>query len=207
MNPEFSWLKMPHIEAGMKIGLYGGSFNPPHQGHKHLAETALKRFQLDKIWWMVTPGNPLKVKYDLPTLEDRIKQSRAFIRHPRIHVTGFEAQLPTSLSAKTVAFIRSRHPNAHFIWLMGADNLKNFHLWQQWQQLANRIAIGVIDRPGASLAATSSPAAQALQRFRLPEIQAPRLALLPAPVWCFLHASRLDIASHRLRATSITKST
>jgi len=193
---------MPYVEAGMKVGLYGGSFNPPHLGHKHLAETALKRFQLDQIWWMVTPGSPLKTSHDLPTVEQRIDLSRALVIHPFIHVTGFEKDLPTTISAQTVAFIRSRHPNVHFVWLMGADNLENLHLWQQWRQLAHQIVIGVIDRPGASLACLHASAARTLSRFRLQETQAPRLAYLAAPAWCFLHAPKLDIASHKLRCSS-----
>jgi len=196
--------KMPYVEAGQRVGLYGGSFNPPHHGHKALAETALKRFQLDQIWWMVTPANPLKDKNTLASLEERMAQSRLLIRHPRIHITGFEAHLRTTISAKTVAFIRKHHPQVHFVWLMGADNLKNFHLWQQWRQLADQIVIGVIDRPGASLTALASPTARALSHFRLNERQALRLAGLPAPKWCFLHTPRLDIASSHLRCSANT---
>jgi len=185
----------------MKIGLYGGSFNPPHQGHKHLVETALKRFQLDQIWWLVTPGNPLKDKKLLLPLEERIEQSRALLSHPRIHVTGFEASLRTTISAATVAAIRQHYPAVHFVWLMGADNLGSFHLWQQWRRLASMVALGIIDRPGATMAALASPAAHALARFRLDEAHAARIAQMRPPVWCFLHAPRLDIASSRLRIT------
>jgi len=220
----------------MKVGLYGGSFNPPHHGHKFLAEVALKRFQLDQIWWMVTPGNPLKDKGQLQPLEVRIEQSRRLIRHPHIHVTGFEASLRTRAffekvdtgfsqknatnqeiravdyvnknknrsnhSAETIALIRQMRPRVNFVWLMGADNLESFHLWQQWRMIAAQVGIGIIDRPGASFAALASPAARALARFRLPEAQAPLLARTQPPAWCFLHTPRLDISSTSLRSRS-----
>jgi len=193
---------MPYVEAGMKVGLYGGSFNPPHQGHKFLAETALKRFQLDQIWWMVTPGNPLKEKGEYQSLEARLAQSLRLIRHPKIHVTGFEAGLRTSYSATTLALIRHARPRVRFVWLMGADNLKDFHLWQQWRYIAASVGMGIIDRPGATLSALSSPAARSLAHFRLAETQAPLLALAQPPVWCFLHTPRLDISSTSLRSRS-----
>jgi len=199
MKDSSQLFKMPHVEAGMKVGLYGGSFNPPHQGHKLLAEMALKRFQLDQIWWMVTPGNPLKDKRELLPLERRIAQSRALIHHPKIHVTGFEAGLRTSYSATTIALIRQARPRVHFIWLMGADNLGQFHIWQQWREIAASVGMGIIDRYGATLNALSSPAARCLARFRLPERQASSLALIQPPVWCFLHTPRLNVSSTSLR--------
>jgi len=191
--------KMPYVMAGQRVGLYGGSFNPPHQGHKALAETALRRLGLDQIWWMVTPGNPLKDKEALKPLEERIVQSRALIRHPRIHITGFEAGMRTTCSAKIVSLIRRRHKQVHFVWLMGADNLKNFHLWQHWRTMADTISLAIIDRPGVTFAALASPAARALSRFRLPPSHARQLSLMPAPAWCFLPAPRLDISSSSLR--------
>jgi len=196
------FLNMPYVEAGQKVGLYGGSFNPPHRGHKYLAEWALKRFQLDQIWWMVTPGNPLKETDTLQPLDERIALSQAIVHNPRIHITAFEAGFRTGYSAQTVALVRQYRPQIHFVWLMGADNLANFHLWQNWRNLASMVSLGVVDRPSASLTALASPAARALSRFRVNESHAGRLALMPPPAWCFIHGPRLNVSSTALRAST-----
>jgi len=191
--------RMPHVEAGMKVGLYGGSFNPPHQGHKHLAMTALRRFQLDQIWWMVSPGNPLKEKATFRPVEERISQSRTLVHHPHVKITGFETGLHATSTIESVAFIQKHCPKVRFVWLMGADNLCNFHLWQQWRRLAGMVGLGIIDRPGSSLAALASPAAHALSHFRLAEAHAAYLAYQRPPAWCFLHTVRVDVSSSHLR--------
>jgi len=190
---------MPHLEAGMAIGLYGGSFNPPHQGHKLVAEKALKSFQLDQLWWMVTPGNPLKDRQELASLEQRLEASHALLHHPRIHITAFERAGKACFSAQTVAHILKCRPQGRFVWIMGADSFASFHLWWQWQAIASRLPLGIIDRPGASFAALSSPTARRFASRRLGEMRAPRLPFTRAPCWCFLHGRRSFMSSTRLR--------
>ncbi len=183
----------------MSIGLFGGSFNPPHQGHVHVAEVALARLRLDRLWMMVTPGNPLKDHSELPSLATRIAAARALVRDPRILITGFEATLGSSYSWATVRYLARAYPHVRFVWVMGADNLAGFHRWQHWRRIAETVPLAVVDRPGSTLAAHSSPAAGALARFRLSEVDAGGLKTRAAPAWVFIHARRNDLSSTRLR--------
>jgi nicotinate-nucleotide adenylyltransferase len=145
-----------------RIGIMGGSFNPPHEGHRIVAETAMKRLALDQLWWVVTPGNPLKSHGGLPPQAERIKACQKFATHPRMHVTGFEAALGTPYTAATLAFLQQRFPMTHFVWIMGADNLAHFDHWQNWRDIARRMPIVVVDRPGWRLKALSSKAGHAM---------------------------------------------
>lgn len=195
---------LPPFARSLRIGLFGGSFNPPHAGHLLVALTALRRLQLDAVWWMVTPGNPLKSRSGLPAQEARMAASRALIGpDPRIIVTGFEAELGTAYTEQSVRFLKRRCPGVHFVWLMGADNLTSFHRWQKWRSIAAQVPMAVIDRPGATLRAISSPAGRALAATRLPEREAARLALHAAPAWVFLHGRRLGVSSTQLRAKAL----
>ena len=193
-------VSLPPHASGMRIGLFGGSFNPPHAGHLLVAHTALKRLGLDAVWWLVTPGNPLKSHAGLPPLETRMAACRDLIGpDPRIIVSGVEAQIGTAYTEQTVRFLLRRCPGIDFVWLMGADNLAGFHRWQKWRSIAAMVPMAVVDRPGATLRAISSPAARALARARLPEAKAPRLTQCPAPAWVFLHGRRLALSSTELR--------
>lgn len=196
-------LKIPPVAPNMAIGLFGGSFNPPHEGHVHVAEVALARLKLDRVWMMVTPGNPLKQHNGLPDLSTRIKATRALVTDPRILVTGFEAHLGSAYSWSTVRHLKRAYPHVDFVWIMGADNLAGFHRWQHWQRIATAVPIAVIDRPGSTLAAQSSPAAAMLARFRMSEHDAPRLKRRTAPAWIFIHARRNQQSSTRLRAQGL----
>jgi nicotinate-nucleotide adenylyltransferase len=148
----------PHARA-MRIGLFGGSFNPPHAGHLLVAQTALRRLQLDAVWWIVTPGNPLKSHTGLPSLAERMAACRVLIgADPRIIVTGFEADIGTSYTEQSLRYLVRRCPGVDFVWLMGADNLASFHRWQKWRSIASLVPMAVIDRPGATLRAVASPA-------------------------------------------------
>lgn len=193
-------IKVPHVEDGMAIGLFGGSFNPPHEGHCHVVRTALKRLQLDRLWWLVSPGNPLKKNNNLPSLEERIFQSRALINHPRVDVTGCEVSVKSRYSADLVRYLKCRYPTVRFVWILGADNLANFHLWQRWEEIAANVAICIIDRPGDTLASRSSVAARRLVNARLDEADAKLLKSAHAPAWTFIHAPRSPISSTQLRA-------
>lgn len=194
-------IPLPPHAPGLRIGLFGGSFNPPHEGHLLVARTALRRLKLDRVWWLVTPGNPLKDVSGLPSQAERMEACRAMIGHdPRIVVSGLEAAIGTRYTQETLAFLQARCPNVKFVWLMGADNLASFHRWQKWRDIALNVPVAVIDRPGSTLRAVASPAARAFATARIAERDAGRLALMPAPAWVFLHGRRSDLSSTRLRA-------
>ena len=183
----------------MRIGLFGGSFDPPHEGHVLVSRVALTRLGLDRLWWLVTPGNPLKDAKELPSLEARIAACRKLAIDPRIVVTGVEAQIRTRITYDTLRYLRLRCPGVRFVWIMGADNLLHFHRWRHWREIARLVPIAVIDRPPQSFRAMASPAAQALARYRLPESQAGRLAERRAPAWVFLTGMKLNLSSTGLR--------
>ena len=193
-------LRMPHVEPGQAVGLFGGSFNPPHEGHVHVSEQALRRLDLDQVWWLVTPGNPLKNNSNLASLEDRIAACEAINTDPRIKVTGCELNLPTRYTADTLAHIVQRNPQVRFVWVMGADNLGQFHKWERWRDIAGLMPIAVVDRPGSTLALHSAMAAQALRHARIDEADSPSLADYRAPAWVFLHGPRNSLSSTAIRA-------
>ncbi|MGE8105827.1 nicotinate-nucleotide adenylyltransferase [Allorhizobium sp. NPDC080224] len=195
---------MPHVERGMVIGLFGGSFNPPHQGHLLVAEIALRRLGLDQLWWLVTPGNPLKSRTELMPLAERLNACEQLATDPRIKVTAFEKTLGTSYTARTLEFIRTRNPHAHFIWIMGADNLAGFHRWQRWQKIATTFPIAVIDRPGSTLAYLSSKMARTFDYARVDEEDAGVLWQKRAPAWTFIHGPRSTLSSSAIRAAAGT---
>ncbi len=193
---------MPHAERGMVIGLFGGSFNPPHQGHLLVAEIALRRLGLDQLWWLVTPGNPLKSRNELAPLAERLAACEALAEDPRIKITAFEKTLGTSYTARTLDFIRARNPHVHFIWIMGADNLAGFHRWQRWQKIATTFPIAVIDRPGSTLAYLSSKTARTFDYARVDEEDAGVLWQKRAPAWTFIHGPRSTLSSTAIRAAA-----
>ena len=192
-------MRLPPHAPGMRIGLFGGTFNPPHEGHRLVSTIAMARLGLDQIWWLVTPGNPLKVNDGLPSLAARMAAAHALADHPRIVVTGLEAQIGTRYTYDTVAWLTRRCPGLRFVWLMGADNLAGFHRWQHWRDIAALVPIAVIDRPGSTLKATSSPTGAWLAPHRLDETDGPLLAQARAPAFVFIHARRSDLSSTELR--------
>jgi nicotinate-nucleotide adenylyltransferase len=183
----------------MTIGLFGGSFNPPHDGHRLVAEIALKRLGLDQLWWMVTPGNPLKNASELLPLAKRIELSEAIAPGPRVKVTAFEAAYKVRFTADTVALIKAHHRNVNFIWVMGADNLKSFHHWQRWRHIAEMLPIAIIDRPGSTLSYVSSKMALTYDYARVDEDDAVSLAHLKAPAWTLIHGPRSTLSSSAIR--------
>jgi nicotinate-nucleotide adenylyltransferase len=193
------YLKMPHVESGMAVGLFGGSFNPPHAGHVLFAEIALRRLRLDQLWWIVTPGNPLKCHRELMPLCDRLAACEAMAEDPRIKVTAFETAHKLRYTADTLALVQRKNTDVNFVWLMGADNLKNFHLWQRWRQIAMTFPIAVIDRPGSTLSHMSSLVAKTFDYARTDEEDAPRLARMKAPAWTFIHGPRSSLSSSAIR--------
>jgi len=193
-------LHPPLVFAGQRVGLMGGTFNPPHAGHAICARTALRRLRLDQLWWMVTPGNPLKAGEGLPSLDDRMAASRRLATDPAMKVTGFEAGLGSPYIYATVRFLTQRYPGVHFVWVMGADNLASFHRWQHWRGIARLVPIAVVDRPGWRLKALASPAAGLLARYRVPESSAARLPLMAPPAWALLSTRLSEASSTALRA-------
>jgi nicotinate-nucleotide adenylyltransferase len=192
-------LRFPATASGMTIGLFGGSFNPPHDGHRLVAETALKRLGLDQLWWMVTPGNPLKNASELLPLAKRIELSEAIAPGPRVKVTAFEAAYKVRFTADTVTLIKAHHKNVNFIWVMGADNLKSFHHWQRWRHIAEMLPIAIIDRPGSTLSYVSSKMALTYDYARVDEDDAIALGRLKAPAWTLIHGPRSTLSSSAIR--------
>ncbi len=190
---------IPLYTNGMRIGLLGGSFNPPHDAHRAISLFAIKRLKLDRVWWLVTPGNPLKELGGLHDLDARAEAARKMADDPRIDISCLESVIGTRYTVDTISYLRRRASGLRFVWIMGADNLAQFHRWQNWRRIASEVPIAVIDRPPQSFRALAAPAAQALARYRLPENQAVRLADQRAPAWVFLTGMKLKLSSTGLR--------
>lgn len=190
---------LPYASPGQVIGLLGGSFDPAHAGHAHITREALKRFGLDQVWWLVSPGNPLKARGPAP-MAARIAQARAVMVHPRVQVTGVEARLGTRYTAQTVKALQRLYPAQRFVWLMGADNLAQFHLWQDWKQIMGAVPIGVLARPGERISARMSRAASLYAPYRIPGRYSGALARADAPAWCFVNVPMMDVSSSAIRA-------
>lgn len=190
---------LPHAPAGATIGLLGGSFDPPHEGHLHISEEALKRFGLDRIWWLVTPGNPLKTHGPAP-LDKRLQACARMLQHPRIEATDFERVAGTRYTADTLQALFRSYRHVRFVWLMGADNLAGFHRWDNWRQIMDNIPVGVIARPGQRTAARMSVAAKQYDFARISGKNSQSLAQAKAPAWCFINAPMTKASSTAIRA-------
>lgn len=198
--PDIPDHRLPPHAPGMRIGLFGGTFDPPHQAHLGASLLALKRLKLDRVWWLVTPGNPLKNTKGLAPLAERIAAARALTHHPRIDVTGLEAVINTRYTYDTILWLIARCPGVRFVWIMGADNLRSFHRWQRWREIAKLVPFVVVDRLGPSLYAAASPAGLALGDARIPEHCATSLPDRKPPAWTFLHGLKSPLSSTALRA-------
>lgn len=193
---------LPLALPGMRIGLLGGSFDPAHEGHVHITEQALCRFSLDRVWWLVSPGNPLKPHGPAP-LEDRLAAAARVMRNPRVQITAIESRLDTRMTADTIAGLQQLYPLVRFVWLMGADNLVQFDRWDRWTEIASRVPIGVIARPGWRMPARFSHAARRLWRFRLPEGRASQLADCAPPAWALINVPMNKMSSSAIRARAM----
>ena len=191
---------LPPHARGMRIGLFGGTFDPPHAAHRAACLLAMRRIGLDRVWWLVTPGNPLKDTHGLAPLAERLAAARKLARHPRIDVTDLEADLGITYTFATISYLIRRCPGVHFVWIMGADNLRSFHRWQRWRDIARLVPIAVIDRLGPSLYSTAGAAGQALAWARLPESAAMTLPQRRPPAWIYLHGLKSPLSSTALRA-------
>lgn len=191
---------LPPSARGMRIGLFGGSFNPIHAGHVLVMEEALRRLELDALWVLVTPGNPLKNHAELKPLAARVEAARALIANPRIRVTGFEAQKGFRYTWQTLRFLVTALPDRRFVWIMGADSLADFHRWERWQDIALTMPIAVYARPGSSHRALASRAALTLAHGKIDQEDAPILADLPPPAWVYLYGRQSALSSSAIRA-------
>lgn len=174
------------LKRGMKVGLYGGSFNPAHDGHAHVAETAKRRLGLDRVIWLVSPQNPLKSGHETASLAQRIAGARAMAQGPGMVVTEIESRLGSAYTVDTIRSLKARFPGVHFVWIMGADSLASFHRWKGWTQIMREVPVAVVSRPWISLKSRFSPAAQRFARHRRPSQTAIRLAGSAPPAWVFL---------------------
>lgn len=188
---------LPGPHEGLRIGLFGGSFNPAHEGHVHVAETALRRLRLDAVWWLVAGGNPLKEEHGV--FEARLASARRVARHPRMRVTGIERDLGVRYTADLLERLLPRLKGAELVWIMGADNLAGFHRWGRWDEIAGRLPIAIVARPGASPKAGLSKFARRFASSRRPASAAGGLAGAPAPAWVYLRAPLEPVSSTALR--------
>ena len=189
----------PIARPGEVIGLLGGSFDPAHAGHVHITREALKRFGLTRLWWLVSPGNPIKAHGPAP-LETRMARARAVMRHPRVEITDIEAHLGTRYTAETLARLRACYPGVRFVWLMGADNLAQLHRWQDWRGIMQTVPVGVLARPGDRISARMSPAARLFAPARIAGRAAALLGRAEAPAWCFVNVPMVAQSSSAIRA-------
>ena len=190
---------MPVTRPYMTVGLLGGSFDPPHAGHVHITREALKRFHLDQVWWLVSPGNPLKEQGPAP-LARRMAAARVIMDHPRVKISDFEAQVGTRYTAETLRALMAHHPLVRFVWLMGADNLAEFHSWRDWRWIMDNVPVGVLARPGDRISARTSVAANQYKRYRLRGRDAAKLVSSNAPAWCFINLPMVNLSSTSIRA-------
>ncbi|WP_319546203.1 nicotinate-nucleotide adenylyltransferase [Ruegeria conchae] len=189
---------IPYAQPGQVVGLFGGSFDPPHQGHVRVTLEAMKAFGLDSVWWLVSPGNPLKERGPAP-LKRRIEAARDVMQHPRVKVTDIEALTGTRATADTLAALRRLYPQVRFVWLMGADNLAQFHRWKDWRQIMDSVPVGVVARPGDRISARMSPAARLYAKYRIDGQARHLLGRAEAPAWCFVNVPMVDVSSTEVR--------
>jgi nicotinate-nucleotide adenylyltransferase len=187
----------PPARRGMVIGLLGGSFDPAHGGHVHITREALKRMGLDRVWWLVSPGNPLKTRGPAP-LADRMARARAVMHDPRVTVTDLESRLGTRFTAQTIQRLKAIYPGVRFVWLMGADNLVQLDRWNHWQDILRMVPVGVLARPGWGVAARTSRAARIFGEHGVDRGEV--LRTRAAPAWCFVNLPLDGSSSSAIRA-------
>ena len=191
------------MNEGKRIGLLGGSFNPAHKGHLHISRGALAHLNLDQIWWMVSPQNPLKNSSDMEDFITRKTSAEKIAEDPNIIVTDIEKELGTFFTVDTLLALRTKFPNHRFVWLMGADNLRQIPKWKGWRQIFRLVPIAIFPRPSYSRRALTGKASRRFKRFRVRSTRAPRLANMRPPVWVFLRTKPDTTSATRIRARSL----
>lgn len=191
------------VSPNQKIGILGGSFNPAHEGHLSISKIAMQRLNLDVVWWIISPRNPLK-KYDiLYDFEERVSSAEKVIDTNHISISKLERDAQIKYTIGTVEYLNTRYFGTKFVWIMGADNLKDFHRWREWDKLALTVPIAIIDRPSSSLDVTSSLFANKYRKYRVDEADAQNLADKKKPAWVFLHSKLNDQSSSQLRNSGV----
>ena len=185
----------------LRVGLLGGSFNPAHEGHRHISLCALKALALDEVWWLVSPQNPLKPVEGMAPQDLRLDAAVTVAAHPKVLVTGLENRLGTRYTADTIAALRRRFPARRFVWLMGADNLQQISRWDRWASIFQRVAVAVFDRSPYSYKSLAGKAARRFARQRLSARQGLLLARVAPPAWVFLHLKRHPASATAIRRT------
>lgn len=188
----------PYATPGQRIGLLGGSFDPAHEGHVHITKEALKRFKLDRVWWLISPKNPLKER-NPDLVGDRIKEANLLLSHPRVVVTDLEIQLSTQYTSDTILKLKRLYPRVSFVWLMGADNIPTFNLWKNWKKIMREVPIGVVDRPGNNYATRKNKMTESFKNKKIPGAHSKLLALMEPPVWCYINTHLNHISSSQIR--------
>lgn len=189
----------PIATPGQRVGVLGGSFDPPHAGHVHITLWALRRLGLDRVWWLVSPVNPLKPAGPAE-IERRLQACRALVRHPRVTVTDIERHLSSRFTADTLAHLSRRYGGVRLVWLMGADNLRGFHHWDRWDWIMRNYPVAVLARPGEQLRAGLSPAARRFSDRRLPQGAAHGLGRGGRARWVLLTGRMSEDSSTAIRA-------
>ena len=188
-----------HLEPGMRVGLFGGSFNPAHEGHAHVAQTAMRRLGLDQVIWLAAPQNPLKAA--AVPIETRLASAIAWTRAHHV-LSDAERRLGVRYTIDTVRSLKRRFPSVRFVWVMGSDSLADLHRWRAWPQLMREIPIAVVARPGSTIRALTSPAVRRFASARLPDRSARRLFVVRPPAWVWLAGPWDWTSSTALRALS-----
>lgn len=186
-----------------KIGLLGGSFNPAHEGHRQISLAALRLLNLDQIWWLVSPQNPLKSSKGMAEFEERLKAAKKVARHPRIYVSDFEARINEQRTSRTIAALKVTYPQHKFVWLMGADNMVQLPEWQQWQRIMETVPVAIFNRPGHTYKALNGKVASMYRKRRVPNSfhgdYRRQLADLPPPAWAFIPETVINLSSTQIR--------
>jgi nicotinate-nucleotide adenylyltransferase len=188
----------------MRVGLLGGSFNPAHEGHRHVADTARRALALDQVWLLVSPGNPLKQGREMAPLAERLDSARRIADGRHLVATDLEHTMGTRYTADTLRALRRRFPRAHFVWIMGADNLEELPRWRRWLRIAGDVPFAVLPRPSYNHRALAGQAARRLGHARRAAHRASGLAVARPPAWVFLPAAQHPASATALRAASAT---
>ena len=184
----------------MRVGLFGGSFDPAHEGHAHVARTALRRLHLDRVVWLVSPQNPLKRGRPPASLAERMAGARRFASGPAMIVSDIEARIGSVFTVDTLRTLKARHPGVHFVWIMGSDSLANFHRWRGWRTIFREVPVAVVARPQGLVSSRFSPAARHFAAAKRPERMASLLPRMRPPAWIFLNGRLSYASSTELRA-------
>ena len=188
------------MSDGKRIGLLGGSFNPAHEGHIHISRAALDRLKLDEVWWIVSPQNPLKEVHGMGDFQSRLQSAADMVDDPRIIVSDIEREMGTVYTVDTLEALKKNFHEHRFVWLMGADNLRQIPKWRGWQRIFRLVPIAIFPRPSFSRRALAGKASRRFKRFQIKTARAPRLATMRAPAWVFLRTQPNTTSATRIRA-------